>query len=306
MLHPKFAEERLRLRHLRARSATRRRPTAAASSRFTVKDRDQAGGRSRSRRRSSSSGPPAGTTAAASASARTAISTSPPATAAASPTASQTGQDLGDLLGAILRIDVDKTDGGKSYAIPKDNPFVNTKGAAAEIWAYGLRQAWKFSFDPRPATCGPARSARTCGRWSTGSRRAATTAGACRRATHPFRPERKKGPTPILKPIVEHHHAEFRSITGGFVYHGKRLPELKGAYIYGDYDTGRVWMLRYDAKAKKVTEHRELADTHAAHRRLGRRTTTARSTRSTSSAAASTSSCRPRRRPPTRRSSRAS
>ena len=76
---------------------------------------------------------------------------------------------------------------------------------------------------------------------------------------HPFRPERKKGPTPILKPIIEHTHTEFRSLTGGFVYHGKRLPELKGAYIYGDYDTGRVWMLRYDANAKRVTEHKELA-----------------------------------------------
>ena len=79
--------------------------------------------------------------------------------------------------------------------------------------------------------------------------------------THPFRPERKRGPTPILKPVVEHSHADFRSITGGFVYHGKRLPELAGAYIYGDYDTGRIWTFKFDAKEKKVTEHRELADT---------------------------------------------
>src|SRR5438067_2898217 len=77
--------------------------------------------------------------------------------------------------------------------------------------------------------------------------------------SHPFRPERKKGPTPILKPIVEHSHTEFRSLTGGFVYHGKKLPELQGAYVYGDFDTGRVWMLRYDKKADRVTEHKELA-----------------------------------------------
>jgi uncharacterized repeat protein (TIGR03806 family) len=78
--------------------------------------------------------------------------------------------------------------------------------------------------------------------------------------SHPFRPERKRGPGPIIPPIVEHDHANFRSITGGFVYHGRRLPELVGAYIYGDYDTGRVWMLRYDREHKKVTQNKELVD----------------------------------------------
>ena len=78
--------------------------------------------------------------------------------------------------------------------------------------------------------------------------------------SHPFRPERNRGPSPILPPIVEHDHANFRSITGGYVYHGERLSELAGAYIYGDYDTGRIWMLRYDHDKKKVTENRELVD----------------------------------------------
>ena len=82
-----------------------------------------------------------------------------------------------------------------------------------------------------------------------------------REGAHPFRPERPKGPGELQQPIVEHPHSDFRSITGGWVYRGKRLPELTGAYIYGDYDTGKVWMLRYDDKAKKVTEHRELCDT---------------------------------------------
>src|SRR5262249_22609791 len=74
--------------------------------------------------------------------------------------------------------------------------------------------------------------------------------------SHPFRPERKKGPTPILKPIIEHSHTEFRSLTGGYVYHGKRLKDLKGAYIYGNFDTGKIWSFRYDGK--KVSEHQEL------------------------------------------------
>src|SRR5260370_11918784 len=77
--------------------------------------------------------------------------------------------------------------------------------------------------------------------------------------THPFRPERKRGPTPILKPIVEHPHSDFRSLTGGYVYHGKRLKDLVGAYIYGDFDTGRIWALRHDGK--KVTFHQELVST---------------------------------------------
>jgi uncharacterized repeat protein (TIGR03806 family) len=76
---------------------------------------------------------------------------------------------------------------------------------------------------------------------------------------HPFRPERKLGPTPIKKPLVEHPHSDFRSITGGYVYYGSRLPELKEAYIYGDYDTGRIWSLKYDGR--QVSDQHELADT---------------------------------------------
>ena len=77
--------------------------------------------------------------------------------------------------------------------------------------------------------------------------------------SHPFQLHRKRGPTPIVPPIVEHPHSDFRSIIGGFVYHGSRLKELRGAYIYGDHETGKIWGLRYDGK--KVTWHKELAQT---------------------------------------------
>ncbi len=90
--------------------------------------------------------------------------------------------------------------------------------------------------------------------------------------THDFRPERKRGPTPILKPILEHSHTDFRSITGGFVYHGKRLPDLHLHYIYGDFDTGRLWSFKPGYAVKKdkdgreeelvsVFDHREIART---------------------------------------------
>ncbi len=75
----------------------------------------------------------------------------------------------------------------------------------------------------------------------------------------PFQPLRERGPTPISAPVVAHAHSEARSITGGHVYYGQRLPDLRGAYIYGDYSTGRFWGVRYDGR--QVTWQRELADT---------------------------------------------
>ena len=170
------------------------------------------------------------------------------------------GQDLSNISGAILRIDVDRADDERPYSIPNDNPFVDVDGARPEIWAYGLRQPWKISFD------------RATGELWTGNvgqdlweqiyliERGGNYGWSVMEGSHPFRPDRARGPTPFLLPIVEHNHTEFRSITGGFVYRGSQLPELRGAYIYGDYDTGKIWMLRYDRTAEKVTENRELTD----------------------------------------------
>ncbi len=171
----------------------------------------------------------------------------------------QTGQDLGDLLGAILRIDVNKTDDGKNYAIPRDNPFVDRKGARGENWAYGIRQCWKISFDTRTGDLWAGEVGQDLWEMVYKIEKGGNYGWSVQEGDHPFRPERPKGPTPILKPIVEHTHTEARSITGGFIYRGAKHPELKDAYVYGDFDTGRVWMLRYDGKEKKVTEHRELA-----------------------------------------------
>ena len=70
-------------------------------------------------------------------------------------------------------------------------------------------------------------------------------------------PDGKRGPTPILPPVISHPHSEAASITGGYVYNGKRMPALVGAYVYGDWVTGKIWGLRYNGK--KVTWRRELA-----------------------------------------------
>lgn len=170
----------------------------------------------------------------------------------------ETGQDISDLLASILRIDVDRPDGDKAYSIPADNPFVKLKGARPEVYAYGLRQAWKYSFDRKTGDLWAGEVGQDLWEMVYKIEKGGNYGWSVTEGAHPFRPERKKGPTPILKPIVEHNHTEFRSITGGHVYHGARLKELAGAYVYGDFDTGQVWALRYDGK--KVTRHEQLYD----------------------------------------------
>lgn len=160
----------------------------------------------------------------------------------------QIGQDLGSIFSKMLRIDVDKgapgrVSAGRNYSIPKDNPFVNTKGARPEVYAYGLRQLWRFSFDRKTGDCWGGEVGQDLWEMIYKIEKGGNYGWSVMEGTHDFRPERTKGPTPIVKPVVEHSHSDFRSITGGFVYHGKRLKELEGQYLYGDFDTGRVWAL---------------------------------------------------------------
>ncbi len=171
-----------------------------------------------------------------------------------------TGQDLDDLLAVMMRLDVDRPDPHRAYSIPEDNPFVGVPGAREEIWAYGFRNPWRFSFDP--VTGQPWVGDVGQDLWemielvSPGSNHG----WSVMEGSHPFHPNTKRGPTPIVPPVVEHHHRECRSITGGYVYEGDRFPELRGAYLYGDYEYGKMWGLRYDHKKGEVVWHQELAD----------------------------------------------
>src|SRR5262249_37580106 len=142
------------------------------------------------------------------------------------------------------------------YGVPRDNPFVNFKGARPEVWAYGLRQPWKMSFDRQTGELWVGEVGQDLWEMVIKVEKGGNYGWSVTEGTHPFRPERKRGPTPILKPVVEHPHSDFRSLPGGFVYRGQPLQGLVGAYVYGDFATGRVWALRYDGK--KVTWHREL------------------------------------------------
>lgn len=169
------------------------------------------------------------------------------------------GQDLSSILGRILRLDVDNPAKGKNYGIPKDNPFVDRPGARPEIFAYGLRQPWRFSFDRKTGDFWVGEVGQDLWEMVLKVEKGGNYGWSVMEGDHPFRPERKKGPTPILKPVVEQHHSDFRSVTGGFVYRGDRLKELQGHYIYGDFDTGRIWAFLF--KDGKATDHRELART---------------------------------------------
>ena len=169
------------------------------------------------------------------------------------------GQTMDDLLGNVLRIDVDRRSGEKPYAVPSDNPFVGMAGARPEIWAYGFRNPWRMSIARKTGQVWVGNNGQDL--WETAQlvRRGENYGWSVYEGSHPFYPGRKRGPTPPVPPTIEHGHSEFRSLTGGVVYEGRAFPELTGAYIYGDYSSGRIWGMKHDGR--RVVWHRELADT---------------------------------------------
>ena len=162
------------------------------------------------------------------------------------------GQNKATLLGSILRIDVDRKDKGLSYAIPRDNPFVGQPKARGEIWAYGLRNVWRMSFDRKTGTLWAGDVGQDLWEEINLITRGGNYGWNLREAKHKFG-KNGSGPSPdLIDPIWEYNHGVGKSITGGHVYRGKRLPELVGAYLYADYVTGKVWALRYDESKKTV------------------------------------------------------
>jgi glucose/arabinose dehydrogenase len=168
------------------------------------------------------------------------------------------GQDMSSLLAKVLRIDVDHPDPGKGYSVPRDNPFVDKKDIRPEIWAYGVRNPWRLTVDKETGHLWLGQNGQDLWEQAYLVKKGENYGWSVMEGSHPFYPNRKRGPTPIVKPTIEHHHTEFRSLTGGIVYYGTRLPELRGAYIYGDYSTGKIWGMRHDGD--KVLWHKELAD----------------------------------------------
>jgi glucose/arabinose dehydrogenase len=156
------------------------------------------------------------------------------------------GQRTDNLLSKVLRIDVDRPSDGKPYSVPKDNPFVGDKRFAPETWAYGLRNPWRIDCDPKTGHIWVGNNGQDLWEQAYLVRKGDNYGWSVTEGSHPFYPHRKAGPTPIVKPTIEHHHSEFRSLTGGIVFRGKQLPELDGAYLYADYSTGRIWGMKHD------------------------------------------------------------
>ncbi|MGP0066054.1 MAG: PQQ-dependent sugar dehydrogenase, partial [Isosphaeraceae bacterium] len=175
------------------------------------------------------------------------------------PDTMNTGQDCSDLLSSVLRIDVDHPEPGKPYGIPADNPFAKTPNVRPEIWAFGFRNPWKMSFDRATGDLWVGDVGWELWEMIDKVKRGGNYGWSVMEGPQPVHVEGRRGPTPILPPIIAHPHSEAASITGGYVYHGTRFPELAGAYIYGDYQTGTIWGLRSDGD--KVAWHRELART---------------------------------------------
>jgi glucose/arabinose dehydrogenase len=174
------------------------------------------------------------------------------------------GQNLGTLLGKILRIDVDHPSGKSHYSIPTDNPFVSRPGARGEIWAYGLRNVWRMAFDRPTATLWAGDVGQDTWEEIDLIVKGGNYGWNVREALHPFvakgaKPRGKKAKAPgMIDPIWEYHHDLGKSITGGFVYRGMQIPELVGSYLYADYVAGKVWTLRYDEGKREVTANREI------------------------------------------------
>jgi putative heme-binding domain-containing protein len=175
------------------------------------------------------------------------------------PDGRNTGQDISDLESSILRIDVDHRDNGLPYRIPPDNPFVGVPNARGEVWAYGLRNPWKMSFDPADGSLWVGDVGWEKWELVYAIERGGNYGWSVVEGPQSVHEERPTGPTPILPPAVAHSHIESRSITGGYVSLTSRLPDLRGAWIYGDYVTGKIWALRHDGN--KVTWRDELVDT---------------------------------------------
>lgn len=149
------------------------------------------------------------------------------------------GQNLNTLLGTMLRLDVD---GQAPYAVPPDNPFVGRADARPEIWAYGLRNPWRYAFAPDGRL--------VVGDVGQNLYEEVTIVGRgenhgwnLREAEHCFPPKRECTQGTLVDPVWSYDRKGGASITGGVVYLGKALPALHGKYIFGDFASGRVWAL---------------------------------------------------------------
>ena len=167
----------------------------------------------------------------------------------------RSAQNLSNLLGTVFRLDVDHKDPGKNYAIPADNPFAgknNIPGALQEIYAYGFRNPWRLTFDRKTGACWLADVGQDIWEEIDIVKKGGNYGWSVREGTHNFNNPPGASEVKTVQPVWEYDHQIGKSITGGYVYRGKAIPELDGHYLYGDYVSGKLWALKFDEKAGAV------------------------------------------------------
>ncbi|MDH3267915.1 MAG: PQQ-dependent sugar dehydrogenase [Ignavibacteria bacterium] len=162
------------------------------------------------------------------------------------------GQSINTLLGKILRIDVD---GGTPYAIPATNPFYDSTGnVRKEIYAWGMRNPWRCSFDPVTGWLWAGDVGQNAWEEIDVVENGKNYGWRCYEGTHTYNTSGCNYPE-YINPIWEYGHSPECSITGGYVYRGPTVPELEGKYIYGDYCSSKIWSLEYDGITPPVNQY---------------------------------------------------
>lgn len=153
------------------------------------------------------------------------------------------GQDLTSLLSKVIRIDVDRREDNRPYAIPADNPFVRRENVRPEIWAYGLRNVWRMSFDRTTGTLWGGDVGQNAWEEIDLIVRGGNYGWNLREGARAFRRGGEQRGD-MIDPVIEYPRKEGISVTGGYVYRGTKYPMLQGVYLYADYGYGTMWGAR--------------------------------------------------------------
>ena len=151
------------------------------------------------------------------------------------------GQKLSTLLGKMLRIDINSA---PPYGIPPDNPFVGVSGAKGEIWAYGFRNPWRFSFDKTTKRLFVADVGQDAWEEVDIVTKGGDFGWNIMEGKHCYPPGTNCNQAGLIQPIAEYSHSEGIAVIGGYVYRGGAIPALKGLYVFGDFGSGQVWTLQ--------------------------------------------------------------
>ena len=172
-----------------------------------------------------------------------------------------TGQDRSQLLGSIIRINVDTKSDGLKYGIPADNPFVGMKNVRPEIFAHGLRNPWRIAFDKKSGRLWCGDVGQELYEEVNVINKGGNYGWSSREGTHSFgnRPN-VEGVSAPIDPVWEYDHTAGKSITGGRVYNSQRLPQLNGKYLYADYVSGSIWALTYDSSTGKAVRNEQVIE----------------------------------------------